>query len=130
MPSRPSKHPSRSLGGTGAIDLGSFTLQSDIRLNGPVISTSNVAGNIMQQDQTNAGSSLNQVGGDRGIGIPVPGSDRSVAQRVCHASRTRRHAVQLQDAVADRAAVDRDSDPGYSAICRTIRRRECRFHVG
>ena len=52
-----------SLGGTGAIDLGSFTLQSDIRLNGPVISTSNVAGNIMQQAQTDAGSSLNQVGG-------------------------------------------------------------------
>ncbi|HEY1600964.1 MAG TPA: putative Ig domain-containing protein [Pirellulales bacterium] len=61
-----------SLGGTGAIDLGSFTLTNDIRLNGPTINTSNVAGDIMQQAQTDAGSSLNQVGGDSASGFQFP----------------------------------------------------------
>ncbi len=61
-----------SLGGSGAIDLGSFTLNSDIRLNGPTINTSNVASNIMQQAQTDAGSSLNQVGGGGTSGFQFP----------------------------------------------------------
>ena len=52
--------------------MGSFTLQNDIRLNGPAIGTSSVAGDIMQQAQTDAGNSLNQVGGNSASGFQFP----------------------------------------------------------
>jgi hypothetical protein len=61
-----------SLGGTGSINLGSFTLKGDLRVNGPAIDTSDVAADIMQQAHTDAGSTLDQVGSDSSSGFKFP----------------------------------------------------------